>query len=594
MFVDCRSVVRCDPMREHARQRLSNRSVRKVQYRAKVRGMLSQITYKQPMTTNTDLTWMAAGQGDAFRACRNSDEQIAFLKTIKAKKDPERRARFFREANAYDTFRIDGVPHLIESNAHLHKDMAFEPYIATSFVIGPTVRKWRETEKGASLDTAVLATQRLLGILGACHDGGCVHRDVKPDNLILEAGDPSRLCLLDFGLNYHDLPDIDFQTENWQEVGNRFLRLPELSAGSLLKQDPRSDLSFAAGILFYLITSESPDVLQDAEGRLPHQRSGALAKLQAVAGRRFPRLASIFDSTFAPVMADRFSNAAAMRDSLDRMMTERGSSQSADDDLAAILEVIDTAAQRRRMETTRRLRQALENVQTVFSEVQKSLGGALMMGQTGFGVDGEVGRNTLLWTRPGSNTQVLSTSYEVRETGDEIVIRLSGQTVFRTSLSAPNYGDDFQTEVRSWLLARIRATVSDPDALPPEADNFAEVRPFSKLDDALKEAARSGRKILAFVYDPSQPERGRLQQSLGYFLQNRRTRDLMNAAFVTALVPLSQVVACSEVLSDVSMEQSRWVVFDSMLNPLEQAVIYANPQEAERLMKDLAKRFGSM
>jgi eukaryotic-like serine/threonine-protein kinase len=79
------------------------------------------------------------GQGDAFRASRKSDRQVAFLKTIRAR-TPERRARFFREANAYDTFRVAGVPDLIESNAHQHKDASFEPYIATRFIEGPTLR----------------------------------------------------------------------------------------------------------------------------------------------------------------------------------------------------------------------------------------------------------------------------------------------------------------------------------------------------------------------------------------------------------------------------------------------------------------------
>lgn len=561
------------------------------------------------MTTDTNTSWVSAprwrerweileslpggGQGEAFRARRAPDGQIAFLKVLKAKKHPERRARFFREASAYDTYRIEGMPQLIESNAHLHKDMAFEPYIATNFFEGPTLRKWREAQKSVSLETAVLIVQRLLGVLKDCHNAGCVHRDVKPDNLILETGDPSRTCLLDFGLNHHDLPDMEFQTEKWQEVGNRFLRLPELSAGSMLKKDPRSDISFTAGILFFLITAEHPDVLQDAEGRLPHQRRRALAKLQAVAGTRFSRLASIFDNAFAPMIVDRYSNVSAMRDSLDRMMTEAEPSQSADDDLAAILQVIGTAPDRRWLETNERLQLALNNVLSVFSEVGQALGGVLVMGQTGFSVESDVGRNTLFWTRPGSKERVLSTSYEVREAGDEIVIRLSGETVFRTGLSAPSYGENFRASVRAWLLSRMRTAVSDPEALPPEADSFAEVRPFANLKDAAKRAAQSGQKILTFVYDPSQPDRGRLQYSLGYFLQNRRTRDTMNAAFITALVPLSQVAACTDVLDDVSMEQSRWVVFDSKLCPIEQAVIYANAQEAERIMSELATRLGS-
>jgi serine/threonine-protein kinase len=256
--------------------------------------------------------------------------------------------------------------------------------------------------------------------------------------------------------------------------------------------------------------------------------------------------------------------------------------------------VLDTSAERRRTQTVKSLYNALRKVHGIFRNVEAELRGALTLGQTGFGVSGEKGRNTLFWTRPGSTQAVHSTNYEVLAAGDELVIRTSGETLFRTSLSNPDYEDAFREAVRSWLLAQISSVVSDPHTLPPEANNFMEVRPFSSLQKAAKEAARTGRQIMAFVYDPTQPERGKLQYALQYFLQNRRTRDTMNAAFVTALVPLSQLATISKVLDDQSMEQSRWVILDSALHSLEQSVIYANPQEGERIMADLSKRHGNV
>lgn len=235
------------------------------------------------------------GQGEAYRARRRSDGKIGFLKTIKSRKDPGRRARFFREATAYDSFGVNGIPRLIESNAHHHADERFAPFIVAEFIGGSTLRSWREAQSTVSLDTAVTITSVLLAILQACHANGCVHRDVKPDIIILEGNVPSRVWLLDFGISYHDLANTDFKTEDWQEVGNRFLRLPELSASSVSKQDPRSDICFAAGILFYVLTGDHPDVLEDSEGRLPHQRSAAFAKLQLVASPQLPRLLALFD-----------------------------------------------------------------------------------------------------------------------------------------------------------------------------------------------------------------------------------------------------------------------------------------------------------
>ena len=533
------------------------------------------------------------GQGEAFRARRTVDGREAFLKVIRVKTDPERRARFFREANAYDTFRVGGVPRLMESNAHRHKNAEIEPYIATDFIMGPTLRKWREVQPRVDLNIAVATTRSLLITLRECHAAGCVHRDVKPDNIILVDEDPARAMLLDFGLNFHETPDINFETEHWQEIGNRFLRLPELSAGSFIKQDPRSDLSFAAGILFYMLTGEHPNLLQDTEGRLPHQRSQALAVLQDVGGVRHTRLASLFDNAFAPQIANRFANADAILANIDRMMKNHEAGHSTEDDLKAILDVVDTAPERRRVETTKRLGDALQQVRRVHNEVKESFRGGLGLGQTGHGIDAEVGMITLFWVRPGSNDRVMSTTCEAREVGDELIIRMSGETIFRTPIASPRYGDEFQQMVRAWLLTRIRIAISDPDALPPEAELFGEFKPLARLTDAVEKARRTGRNILAFVYDPAQKERGRLQHGLGYFLQNRRTRETINAAFIVALVRLSEVLANSNALKGQSMESSRWIILNADLELLEQAVIKANPQEGEKIALDLAKRYSA-
>ena len=402
------------------------------------------------------------GQGHAFKVRRKGNGHEAFLKTIKEKSDPERRARFFREANAYDTVRVGGVPHLIESNAHRHRDFQTEPYIVTDFITGPTLREWREAQPHVDLNTAITTTRSLLTTLRECHSAGFVHRDVKPNNIILVDADPARVMLLDFGLNFHSAPDIDFATEHLQEIGNRFLRLPELSAGSPLKQDPRSDLSFAAGILFYMLTGMHPDLLQDAEGRLPHQRRQALAVLQDIGRVRYARLASLFDNAFAPLIADRFTNADAILGRIDRMMENHKVGRSTEDDLKVILDVVDTAAERRRIETTKRLAEALKQVQRVHDQIQKSLRGSLGIGQTGYNIAGGVGKNTLFWQRPGSNDRVMSTTYRVREAGDEIIIEMSGETVFRTSIVAPCYDDEFDQTIRAWLLKRLREAISDP------------------------------------------------------------------------------------------------------------------------------------
>lgn len=546
-------------------------------------------TWKTSWETLDELK--GGGQGEAFRARRISDGKIGFLKIIKSKKDTERRARFFREAMAYDSFGIAGIPKLIASNAQLHAEGACTPFIVTEFIVGQTLREWRESLQAVSIEMAIKIVYQLLDILETCHAEGCVHRDIKPDNIILGEGSPERVWLLDFGISYHNLADIDFQTEHWQEVGNRFLRLPELSAGSRSKQDPRSDICFAGGILFYLLTGDHPDVLEDGEGLLPHQRAGALAKLQNAAHGRLSQLLAVFDSAFATRLANRFASVKAMREKIRSAMKDHPPGASAEENLDAIRALLDTSVNREVDAKVATFNGALREVQQVFYQVQHRVGSNISISQTGFAVSGERGQNTLFWTQQGSLDRILSVTCEVVSAGDELILRMSGETVYRTDFADPVYDQDFQRSVTDWLAARLYSALVDPNALPHEADAFQETKPLSSLETAAIEARHRGCSILAFVYDPTQPERGKLGWALNYFLQNRRTRDLMSGNFVTALVPLSAITAISDILVQQSMEESRWVVLDQQLHPVEQQVIYANPQEAERIMKELVVRY---
>ena len=399
------------------------------------------------------------GQGKAWRVRRKHDGREGFLKEAKKKKDP----RFFREAAAYDTFNARGIPRLIESNAHRHRDKEFKPYIVTDFIEGRTVRQWRESQVRVELDTGIKATRELLAILCKCHAAKLMHRDVKPDNIIFEADNPGRPVLLDFGLSFREESETDFKTETGEEIGNRFLRLPEFSADSFRKQDVRSDASFAAGILFYLLTGQHPRLLQDAEGRLPHQRTAALTILQELDGTRLRRLMSFFDNAFEPLIGNRFSSAAAMLESMERVMEPRDEAHSEESLLQDIREAMDTQAARRQDATHRRLSEALKQIHRVHVDVRKSLGIVLNQLQTGYSVVGDLGRNTLGWGKPGSEDTVLSVMCEVREAGDEIVIHLSGDPVYRTSIISPRYNGQFDEEIRNWLLVRLREAVTNPE-----------------------------------------------------------------------------------------------------------------------------------
>ncbi|WP_169731739.1 serine/threonine-protein kinase [Sphingomonas jaspsi] len=256
----------------------------------------------------------AGGQGFGYIVSNRSNSSTAFLKVLKDQKTAERRRRFYREAASYDSLSSPGIPRLILSNAHLHEDRSVKLFIITEFVEGTNLSELENIP--IPTVEAVNIVFQLLETISYLHSNGIVHRDIKPDNIVLNERE-QRPTILDLGLAFKS-DDDTHNTETGQELGNRFLRLPELGAGSRAKQDPASDVTFAAGVLYYLITGLYPYTLRDESGRLPHQRDDAKGFFDW--DRRDDRLIlGIFDRAFSYEMANRFSSSEELIDELSKL-----------------------------------------------------------------------------------------------------------------------------------------------------------------------------------------------------------------------------------------------------------------------------------
>lgn len=130
-----------------------------------------------------------------------------------------------------------------------------QPYLVMEHVPGDTLRPL--------LEQAPLPAERVavLGALAATalhdfHRQGAIHLDIKPSNLLLREGEPSRIVLIDFGLSHHArLPDL-LAEQFHIPIGTAPYIAPEQVLG--VRDEPRSDL-FALGVtLYHLATGERP------------------------------------------------------------------------------------------------------------------------------------------------------------------------------------------------------------------------------------------------------------------------------------------------------------------------------------------------
>jgi len=221
---------------------------------------------------------------------------------------------------------------------------------------------------------AVQVFTQLCDVVEYCHARGGLHRDIKPDNVILRDGRVDAV-LVDFGLTFNSGDESHFSTGDWEELGNRFLRLPELSSFGLAKRDARSDVAFLTGILFFCLFGKVPAVLEDEAGRLPHQRDGIDLAGVCPDNRRVQILAAIFDRGFRPRIMERFQHVNALRQEGTRLLGQDIDPNESDpEELARELrEQFFTETSKRQRQRKATLSQAVQWVEEILREVAASL-----------------------------------------------------------------------------------------------------------------------------------------------------------------------------------------------------------------------------
>ena len=196
---------------------------------------------------------VAIGEGGMGQVYRARDTRLGRDVAIKVlppafASDPDRRARFDREAQAIAAL---SHPHIVSVfDAGVHDDQA---YVVMELLEGETLRD-RLAGGALPLRKAIEYGVQIARGLAAAHDKNLVHRDLKPDNIFLTTA--GHVKILDFGLarpTQHAAgtgatETVPALTDPGQVMGTMGYMAPEQVRG--FQVDGRADL-FAFGVVLY-------------------------------------------------------------------------------------------------------------------------------------------------------------------------------------------------------------------------------------------------------------------------------------------------------------------------------------------------------
>jgi serine/threonine-protein kinase len=257
----------------------------------------------------------AGGMGEVYRARDVKLGRDVALKILPAgvAQDRDRATRFIREAQilaALNHPHIGAIYGLEE--ACPDDDHGLVQFLLLEFVDGETlaarIDRMRSKGTGLPLDQALTIARQIAEAVGTAHDTGVIHRDLKPDNVMIRRD--SIVKVLDFGLakltepgvpdNLTDAGTIDRgATAPGTVMGTARYMSPEQARGE--EVDARSDI-FSLGIIVYEMVA----------GRSPFSGTSGLDAVSGILKSEPPPLRAV--APHAPAELQRIVNKALRKD----------------------------------------------------------------------------------------------------------------------------------------------------------------------------------------------------------------------------------------------------------------------------------------
>src|SRR4051794_23426378 len=199
------------------------------------------------------------GMATVYEATDLRLDRVCALKIMHAGlgDDEDFAARFVREARSAARLSHPNVVGVYDQG-----DDDGTLFLAMEYVPGRTLRDLIRTEAPMAPGRALSLLDPVLSALAAAHAAGMIHRDVKPENVLL--ADDGRVKVADFGLARAISAETQHTATGGVLIGTVSYLAPELVVDG--RSDARSDVYAAGVVLYEMLTGRKPH-----EGESPIQ-----------------------------------------------------------------------------------------------------------------------------------------------------------------------------------------------------------------------------------------------------------------------------------------------------------------------------------
>ena len=186
-------------------------------------------------------------------------------------------------------------------------------YYVMPFVEGESLRDKLDRERQLSVEEAVEITRVVAGALDYAHRRDVIHRDIKPDNIMLHEGTP---MVADFGIALAvDLVAGDRITATGLSLGTPYYMSPEQATGNR-EAKPTTDIYALGSVLYEMLAGDPPFTGSNVQALIAQVVSEKPVKLRTIRDTVPAHVEAAVDKALAKVPADRFKNTKAFVDAL--------------------------------------------------------------------------------------------------------------------------------------------------------------------------------------------------------------------------------------------------------------------------------------